>query len=112
MGSILSGCHAISQINTRLRPDTAFARAGGFPGFAEQSTVADTLDHFTETNIQPLRAAINSLYVREGEAVHHQDQHQDLLILDVDLTGLPASKHAEGSTKGYFSGKKGGADAN
>lgn len=110
--SILSGCHAISQINTRIRPDTALARAWGFQGFAEQSTVADTLDRCTETNIQQLRAAINSIYVREGEAVHHQDQHQDLLILDVDLTGLPASKHAEGSTKGYFSGKKGGADAN
>ncbi len=110
--SILSGCHAISQINTRIRPDTALARAWGFQGFAEQSTVADTLDHFTDTNIQQLRAAINSIYVREGEAVQYQDQHQDLLILDVDLTGLPASKHAEGSTKGYFSGKKGGADAN
>jgi hypothetical protein len=110
--SILSGCHAISQINTRIRPDTALARAWGFQGFAEQSTVADTLDHCTETNIQQLRAAINSIYVREGEAVHHQDHHQDLLILDVDLTGLPASKHAEWSTKGYFSGKKGGADAN
>ena len=32
-----------------------------------------------------------------------------ILILDIDLTGLPASKHAEGSRKGYFSGKKGGA---
>lgn len=110
--SILSGCHAISQINTRIRPDTALARAWGFQGFAEQSTVADTLDHFTATNIQQLRAAINSIYVREGEAVYYQDPHQDLLILDVDLTGLPASKHAEGSTKGYFSGKNGGADAN
>jgi len=110
--SILSGCHAISQINTRIRPDTALARAWGFQGFAEQSTVADTLDHFTATNIQQLRAAINSIYVREGEAVYDQDPHQDLLILAVDLTGLPASKHAEGSTNGYFSGKKGGADAN
>jgi len=110
--SILSGCHAISQINTRIRPDTALTRAWGFQGFAEQSTVADTLNHFTATNIQQLRAAINSIYVREGEAVYYQDPHQDLLILDVDLTGLPASKHAEGSTKGYFSGKNGGADAN
>jgi hypothetical protein len=98
--SILSGCHAISQINTRIRPDTALARAWGFQGFAEQSTGADTLDHFPATNIQQLRAAINSIYVREGEAVYYQDPHQDLLILDVDLTGLPASKHAEGSTKG------------
>ena len=39
------------------------------------------------------------------------DPKQGLLILDVDLTGLPASKHAEGSRKGYFSGKKRGVDA-
>ena len=50
---MLSGCHAISQINTRLRPHTALARAWGFQGFAEQATVADTLDHCTETNRQP-----------------------------------------------------------
>ena len=105
--SILSGCHARSQINTRIRPDTALARAWGFQGFAEQSTVAYTLDHFTETNIQQLRAAINSIYVRAGEAVHHQDQHQDLLIRDVDLTGLPASNTLKGARKAILAAKKG-----
>ena len=35
-----------------------------------------------------------------------------ILTADIDLTGLPASKQAEGSRKGYFSGKKGGVDAN
>lgn len=29
-----------------------------------------------------------------------------MLLLEVDLTGLRASKRAEGSTKGYFSGKR------
>ncbi len=33
-------------------------------------------------------------------------------MLAMDLTGLPASKHAQGSRKGYLSGKKGGVDAN
>jgi hypothetical protein len=28
-----------------------------------------------------------------------------ILILDIDLNGLPASKRAEGSRKGYFGGK-------
>jgi len=28
------------------------------------------------------------------------------LTVDFDLSGLPASPRAEGSTKGYFSGKK------
>jgi hypothetical protein len=50
--SIRRGCHAISQLNTRLRAETALARAGGFQGFAEQSPDADPLNHFTETNSQ------------------------------------------------------------
>jgi hypothetical protein len=29
-----------------------------------------------------------------------------MLLLEVDLTGLRASKQAEGSTKGYFSGSR------
>ena len=110
--SIMSGCHAISQINTRIRPDTALAQAWGLECFLEQSTVADTLDHFSDAHVQQLRAAISRIYLREGQAIRHHYPQQGLLILDVDLTGLPARKHAEGSTKGYFSGKKGGADAN
>ena len=110
--SILSGCHAISQINTRIRPDTALAQAWGFKSFTHQATIATTLDRFTDTNVQQLRAAISTIYLREGQAVRHRYPQQGLLILDMDLTGLPASKHAEGSTKGYFSGKKGGADGN
>ena len=109
---MLAGCHAISQINTRIRPDTALAKAWGVPGFAEQSTIAETLYHFTDTHVQQLRAAITTIYLREGQAIRHDYAREGLLILDIDLTGLPASKHAEGSTKGYFSGKKGGTDGN
>jgi hypothetical protein len=32
--------------------------------------------------------------------------------LDGDLTGLPASRRAEGSTKGYFAGEKTASVAN
>ena len=60
--SILSGCHAISQINTRIRPDTALAQAWGFKSFAHQATIATTLDRFTDTNVQQLRAAISTIY--------------------------------------------------
>lgn len=110
--SIMGGCHAISQINTRIRPDTALAQAWGFKSFAHQATIAATLDRFTDTNIQQLRAAISHIYLREGQAIRHRCLQQELLMLDVDLTGLPASKHAQGSTKGYFSGKKGDMDGN
>lgn len=62
--------------------------------------------------VEQLRTAINTIYVREGQAMHHDYASKGLLMLDIDLTGLPASKQAEGSCKGYFSGKTGGADGN
>jgi len=110
--SIMSGCQAISHIDTRIRPDRALAQAWGMECFARQSIVADTLNQFTPCHVAQLRQAVNTIYLREGRAVQHDYNTQGLLILDVDLTGLPASKHAEGSRKGYFSGKKGGVDAN
>lgn len=105
--SLLSGCRTIAQIDSRLRPDQVLATAWGLPAFAQQSTVADTLDSFTELNVAQLRAAIQRIYLREGHALQHDYQTAGPLILDIDLTGLPASKLAEGSCKGYFCGKKG-----
>ena len=46
--SILAGCRSVSQVNTRLRPDLALAYAWGRDRFAEQSTLARTLNAFTE----------------------------------------------------------------
>ena len=105
--SIMSGCQTISHINTRIRPDKALAQSWGLECFSEQSSVANTLNHLTMFHVAQLRQAVNTIYLREGRAVQHDYTSQGLLILDVDLTGLPASKHAQGSRKGYFSGKKG-----
>ena len=110
--SVMSGCHAISQIDTRIRPDKVLAQAWGLDRFAQQSTVADTLNSFTDVNVQQLRAAISCIYLREGQAMRHDYKRARFLILDIDLTGLPASQYAEESTKGYFSGKKGGTGGN
>jgi hypothetical protein len=110
--SIMSGCQSICHINTRIRPDRALAQAWGMACFAHQSIVADTLNRFTDLHVAQLRQAVNTIYLREGRAIRHDYTKQGLLILDVDLTGLLASKQAEGSRKGYFSGKKGGVDAN
>jgi hypothetical protein len=108
----MSGCHAVCQIDTRIRPDKALAQAWGLANFAQQSTVADTLDRFTDLSVHQLRAATSRIYLREGQALRHDSAREGLLILDIDLTALPASQHAEGSTKGYFSGKKGGTGGN
>jgi hypothetical protein len=95
--SMLADCSSLKQINTRLRPDTDV--------FADQSTISRTLDAFTPATVAQLRTAVERIYVREGRALHHPFD-QELLFLDIDLTGLPAGRHAEASTKGYFSGKK------
>ncbi|MDP6527272.1 MAG: hypothetical protein QF858_00090 [Candidatus Pacebacteria bacterium] len=109
--SVLAGCTSISQINTRLRPDRALARGWGREQFSEQSNIANTLNAFDDESIGQLRAATESIYLKEGRAIKH-DYDQELLTLDLDLTGLLASKESEGSTKGYFSGKKTHMDAN
>jgi len=94
--SVLAGCRAISQVNTRIRPDLALAR---------------TLDAFSPQHVAQLRQGSEALFRRESRALRH-DFAQDWLWLDIDLTPLPASKHAEGSTKGKIGGEKTDMDAN
>ena len=102
--SILAGCRAVVQVNTRLRPDIALARAWGRERFAEQSTLARTLDSFTGVQVAQLRHGSEALFRRESRVLRH-DFAQDWLWLDIDLTPLPISKQAEGSTKGKFNRK-------
>jgi len=108
--SILGGCRAISQVNTRLGPDVALAHAWGRERFAEQSTLARTLDAFTARQVAQLRCESEALFRRESCVLQH-DFSQDWLWLDIDLTPLPISKHAEGSSKGVMD-KKTAMDAN
>lgn len=102
--SVLTGCRAISQVNTRLCPDLALAHAWGRERFADQSQLARTLDIFDPTHVSQLRRGCEALFRRESHVLHH-DFDCDWLWLDIDLTPLPISKHAEGSTKGKL-GKK------
>jgi hypothetical protein len=104
--SMLAGCRSVWQINTKIRPDLSLAQAWGRPCFADQSTVARVLDVCQPEQVEQLREGVSSLYRWLGQAPQHDWAHSDLL-LDIDLTGLPAGRQAEGSTKGYFSGKKG-----
>jgi hypothetical protein len=102
--SILAGCRAIAQVNTRIRPDVALAHAWGRERFADQSTLARTLDAFSAIDVAQLRRGSEVLYRRESHVLRHDFAH-DWLWLDIDLTPLPISKHAEGSTKGKFEKK-------
>jgi hypothetical protein len=103
--SILAGCRAIRQVNTLLRPDLALAHAWGRERFAEQATLARTLDCFTTEQIAQLRQGSELLFRRESRTLRHPFA-EDWLWLDIDLTPLPASKYAEASTKGKLGAKK------
>jgi hypothetical protein len=102
--SILAGCRAIDQVNTRLRPDVALARAWGRERFADQSTLTRTLDAFRAAEVAQLRQGSEVWFRRESRVLRHDFDH-DWLWLDIDLTPLPISKHAEDSTKGKFDQK-------
>lgn len=100
---MLSGCKAIYETNVRVRPDVPLSRAFGRDRVAEQSTIQRTLEAFTEENVCQLREAVEAIGGRYSRLPNHPYERQ-MLILEVDLTGLRASKRAERSTKGYFSG--------
>src|SRR5579885_508570 len=99
--SLLAGAKAVAHTNFTLRPDPALYRAFGLPGCAEQSVIADTLDAMTEADLSSLREAIGDLFVQYSQARRHNFQ-QALLVLDVDLSPLPASRRAEGSERAYM----------
>ena len=98
---LLAGMKAISHTDTIVRVDPALTTAFGLPGCAEQSVLADTLDAATEADVVAVQEAVADIFGRYGQA-QHQDLLQDFLVLDVDLSPLPASKQAEGSERGYM----------
>ncbi len=102
---ILSGCKALYETNCRLRPDLPLGRAFGRERVADQSTIQRTLDAFTPENVHQLREAVEAIGRRNSPIFSHPFE-KEMLVLEVDLTGLRASKRAEGSTKGYFSGSR------
>jgi hypothetical protein len=103
--SILAGCRAISQVNTRLRPDDPLAQAWQRKAFAEQSSLARTLDAFGADQVAQLRAGSEAWFRRSSRTLQHAFA-SNWLWLDLDFTPLPISKRAEASTKGKLEGKK------
>jgi Transposase DDE domain group 1 len=102
---MLSGCKAIYETNARVRPDVPLSRAFGRERVAEQSTIQRTLDAFSEENVAQLREAVEAIGGRYSRLPYHPYERQ-MLLLEIDLTGLRASKRALLSTKGYFSGER------
>jgi hypothetical protein len=71
------------------------------PGCADQSVLAETLNAATDKDVAALRAAVEELFQQHSQACHH-DFTRDLLVLDIDLSPLPASSKAEGSERCYM----------
>src|SRR5215203_3177755 len=100
--AILSGAHGLYEVNTRVRSDAALQRAFGRSACAEQSVVQETLDRCSAENVRQMEEAVDVIFRAHSRAYRH-DYQAGLLLLDVDLTGMPCGKSAEAATKGYFS---------
>lgn len=100
--TLLCGTQSLVQLNTLLRADPALQRAAGRTRCAEQSVAQQTLDAATAENVEQLQQVLTTLLGRHSQVAHHAFR-ADWLVLDVDLTGMPAGKQAEHSVKGYFS---------
>lgn len=103
--SILAGNESVHQINTRIRPDLPLATAWRRGRFAEQSSVARTLDALDDEQIEQLQQGNLELVRQHSRTLKHDFANQ-WLMLDIDPTFLPASRHAQGSRKSYTAGKK------
>jgi hypothetical protein len=102
--SILTGCEYLSEVNTRLRPERQLAQLWNNEIFAHQSTLAETLDGLTLAHLSQVEAATRQIYRPASRTQRHD--WRGFLWLDFDLSGLPCGQQADGSQKGYFSGKK------
>lgn len=102
--AIMAGCRSLAQVNTRIRPEQALAQAWQRPVFAEQSTLSRLLDSLGRQQVDQLRAANTTLLKQHSQLLCHD--WQQAIVLDIDPTSLLTSKKAEGSRKGWVSGKR------
>ena len=108
--SILANCEYICEVNSRLRSERKLAQAWGFGRFLEQSSLAIALNRLNRMKLSQLEQAVQVIWSESSQALGHD--WRGILWFDLDLSGLICGKGAEGSQKGYFSGKKTLLDAN
>ncbi len=107
--AILLDCDVVSQVNTKLAQEEAVLKAFGREPSADQSTVQRTLSSCDSENVDQLQQALAEIFATNSRTQKHKfGKNKPPLILDIDLTGLPCSKHYEGSCKGYFADCKPG----
>lgn len=108
--SQLAGGQTLSDINWTIRVDKPLLSAFGYTACPDQSTIQDTLDAATADNVVQLRQVVESLFGRYNLLSNlfssSTESSEKWITIDCDLSGQPASKRAENSTKGYFATRK------
>jgi hypothetical protein len=105
MINILAGGHGMVEVNTRVRPDEGLQRAFGRSGCAEQSVISETLNQCDPEVVGQMQEAMSEIIQTHSQSRRHNYAAQ-CLLLDVDMSGMPAGRQGEGVSKGYFSGQK------
>lgn len=106
---IMSGCGVIFDLNRKLRVDKTLLKASGYQKCADQSVIQNTLNAVTEKNVQQMESALKTLWDENNLTILILENARlggRIGTIDMDLSGMPAPKKAECSTKGYFSGEK------
>lgn len=100
---IMAGYPSLYLLNQHLRPDHILAQAWQREQLTEQSSISRTLDRIDADGLVQLQQISRDFWHQHSQ-LHRHDWRKRLLI-DLDLTPLPASKWAEDSTKGYLGEK-------
>ncbi len=104
--NIMAGGQGLVEIiNTRVKPDEGLQRAFGRKDCADQSTVSETLNKCDEKTLEQMRQAMKEIYRGHSQSYRHNYRQQSLL-LDVDMSGMPAGRQGEDVTTGYFPDRK------
>jgi hypothetical protein len=102
--SVLAGCMTLSEVNTRLKPESSIAAIWGWDRFADQSCLSRTLDALSLKHLDQLRQATTQIWRAHSRVPTHN--WRGYLWIDYDLSSLPCGAQAEKGQKGYVSGKK------
>lgn len=100
---LLAGYPSLYLLNQHLRPDAVLAQAWHRQQFAEQSTISRALDAFDAPALARLSQTAFEFWQKHSQLASHD--WRQLLVVDLDLTPLLASRKAEASTKGYLGEK-------
>ena len=107
---IMSGCDVVFDINRNLRIDRPLLKAFGYSKCADQSVIQGTLNVSTQENILQMESALKALWDENNLTVpilENAKLEGRIETIDMDLSGMPASKKAECSKRVSERAKRG-----